>query len=225
MTPPSAQSVVIATPTLDGSLDCRYVAALLHSTAALTRAGIPFEINFEVGNSLIPDARNKLVAKFLDSQHTDLLFIDSDLAWAAPDLLKLLSYNVPFVAGVYQRKSATKLDFTVKFGASITLESDGLLQAERTGTGFMRLRRDCLAAMVAAYPQLKLKDPATPPSNSLYAFFDTSIANGQYLGEDFTFCDRWRATGGKVLIDPNINFAHMGTKAFDTPLMNFLKQN
>ena len=193
MTLPSTQSVFIATPTLDGSLDCRYVAALLHSTAALTRRGIPFEVSFEVGNSLIPDARNKLVAKFLASQHTDLLFIDSDLAWSAPDLLKLLSYNVPFVAGVYQRKIPTKLDFTVKFGASISLDRNALMEAERTGTGFMRLRRDCLAAMVAAYPHLKLKDSGTPPSDWLYALLDTSIVNGQYLGEDFTFCDRWRA--------------------------------
>ena len=100
MTQPRVQSVFIATPTLDGSLDCRYVASLLHSTAALTRSGIRFEISFEVGNSLIPDARNKLVAKFLDSQHTDLLFIDADLAWSAPDLLKLLAYDTPFVAGV-----------------------------------------------------------------------------------------------------------------------------
>lgn len=193
MTLPSTQSVFIAPPTLDGSLDCRYVAALLHSTAALTRRGIPFEVSFEVGNSLIPDARNKLVAKFLASQHTDLLFIDSDLAWSAPDLLKLLSYNVPFVAGVYQRKSPTKLDFTVKFGASISLDRNALMEAERTGTSFMRLRRDCLAAMLAAYPHLKLKDSGTPPSDWLYALFDTSILNGQYVGEDFTFCDRWRA--------------------------------
>jgi hypothetical protein len=225
MTQPLAQSVFIATPTLDGSLDCRYVAALMHSTAALTQLGIRFEISFEVGNSLISDARNKLVAKFLASQHTDLLFIDSDLAWSAPDMLKLLAYDVPFVAGVYQRKSLTKLDFTVKFGPSITLDRHGLIEAERTGTGFMRLRRDCLAAMVAAHPHLKLKDPGTPPSDWLYALFDTSIANGQYLGEDFTFCDRWRAAGGKVLIDPQINFAHIGTHAFDKPLMDSLKQN
>ena len=62
--------------------------------------------------------RNKLVAKFLASQHTDMLFIDSDLAWSAADLLKLLACDVPLVAGVYQRKSLTKLDFTVKFGPS-----------------------------------------------------------------------------------------------------------
>lgn len=215
----------IATPTLDGSLECRYVAALLHSTEALTQRGIRFEISFEVCNSLISDARNKLVAKFMASQHTDLLFIDADLAWSAPDLVKLLSYDVPFVAGAYQRKSLAKLDFTVKFGATITLGTQGLMLAERTGTGFKRLRRDCLAAMVTAYPQFRLKDPGTPPSDWLYALFETSIANGQYLGEDFTFCDRWQAVGGKVLIDPKINFEHIGTKPFDEPLMNFLKQN
>jgi hypothetical protein len=220
----SAQSLFIATPTLDGSLDCRYVAALLHSTTALAQRGIQFEISFEVGNSLIADARNKMVAKFLASQHTDMIFIDSDLAWSAADLLKLLAYDTPFVAGVYQRKSRSKLDFTVTFGPSITLDANALIQAERTGTGFMRLRRDCLTAMVSAYPELKLKDSSTPPSDWLYALFDTSMVDGHYLGEDYTFCDRWRAAGGKVLIDPSINFAHMGTEAFDRPLMDFLKQ-
>ena len=75
----SAQSVLIATPTLDGGLDARYVSALLRSTDALRAQKIRYEINFELGNSLIADARNQLASRFLRSQCTDIVFIDSDV--------------------------------------------------------------------------------------------------------------------------------------------------
>lgn len=225
MAPPNKKSVFIATPTLDGSLDCRFVSALLKTITSLTVARIGYEFCVEIGNSIIADARNKLVSRFLCSEHTDMVFIDSDLSWIESDFLKLLSYDVPFLAGVYQRKSSERVDFTVKFGSTIVNEPNGLLEVERVGTGFMRIRRDCLEALMSCRPDLRLKDRENPTNTTLYALFDTSIVDGRFVGEDFTFCDRLRASGGKVLIDPNLNFSHFGTKAFDEPLMKFLRKN
>ena len=73
---------------------------------------------------------------------TDLVFIDSDVVWQPADLMRLLAWPVPLVAGVYQRKSS-KLDFAVKFGTKIGARGE-LVTAERAGPGFMRIRRDCL---------------------------------------------------------------------------------
>ena len=219
----SAQSVLIATPTLDGGLDARYVSALLQSTDALRAQKIRYEINFELGNSLIADARNQLASRFLRSQCTDLVFIDSDVVWQPADLLRLLAWPVPLVAGVYQRKSS-KLDFAVKFGTKIGARGE-LVTAERAGTGFMRIRRDCLEKMSGAHPEWRLVDAKDPANRRLFALFDTSIVEGQFIGEDFTFCDRWRALGGEVLVDPKIRLAHYGLHAYDEPLSNHLKPN
>jgi len=190
----------------------------------LHQRGVRAQIEFEIGNSLIADARNKLVSRFLASGASDLLFIDADLSWTAEDLLRLLAYPVPFVAAVYQRKSRTKIDFAVKFGAAIAMDANRLMEVERVGTGFMRLRRDCIATMVAAHPELRLKNPLAKDDPNFHALFDTSIVDGEFIGEDFTFCDRWRALGGKVMIDPAINLQHHGAAAYDEPLLKYLQK-
>jgi hypothetical protein len=153
------------------------------------------------------------------------VFIDADLSWSPEDFWRLVGFPVPFVAGVYQRKSRTKIDFTVKFGTAIAMDAQRLMQVERVGTGFMRLRRDCIEKMAAAHPSLRLDNPASPDDANLYALFDTSISNGQFIGEDFTFCDRWRAIGGQVLIDPAIHLVHHGAAAYDEPLLKYLQRH
>ncbi len=224
--PASAPSLFIATPCLDGNVGAHYTASLVRTMTTLQQKGWRSpQIDFEIGNSLIADARNKLVARFLASGATDLLFIDSDLSWSPDDLVRLASYDVPFVAGVYQRKSRTKVDFAVKFGATIGMDAQRLMEVERVGTGFMRLRRDCLEKMVAAHAPLRLDNPLVPNDANFYALFDTAIVDGQFIGEDFTFCDRWRAIGGKVLIDPTMNFGHHGAAAYDEPLLKYLQKN
>lgn len=221
----SAPSLFIATPCLDGNVNAHYAAALVRTTSLLDQRGIRCEIQFEIGNSLIADARNKLVAKFLASAATDLVFIDSDISWKPEDLLRLATHPQPVVAGVYQRKSRAKLDFAVKFGPTIAMDESRLIEVERAGTGFLRLRRDCLQALVAANPALKLKNPLQPGDPNFYALFDTSIVDGHYVGEDFSFCDRWRALGGKVFIDPAVELAHHGAAVYDEPLMKHLQRN
>jgi len=222
----SSPTLFIATPCLDGNVNAHYAASLVRTMTALQQRGWRSpQIDFEIGNSLIADARNKLVARFLASDCSDLVFIDADLSWPADALLRLASYDVPLVAGVYQRKSRAKVDFAVKFGRAIGLDAQGLMAVERVGTGFMRLRRDCLERMVAAHPSLRLTNPATAEDAQFYALFDTVVVDGQFIGEDFTFCDRWRATGGQVRIDPTINLSHHGAAAYDEPLLKYLQKN
>ena len=223
--PEPQRAIVIATPSLDGNVSAHYTGALVRTLGLLRQRGLGAEIHFEIGNSLIADARNKLVSKFLATDARDLVFVDSDLAWKAEDFVRLMSAPHPFVAGVYQRKSRTKIDFTVKFGPTIAMDEHRLMEVERVGTGFMRLRRDCIEKMVAAYPQLKLRNPSAPDDPNLVALFDTTVVDGQFIGEDFTFCDRWRAIGGQVLVDPSMNFGHHGAAAYDEPLLKYLQRN
>jgi len=220
-----APSVFIATPALDGQVNAHYTASLLRTQSAFARLGWNFEISFEIGNSLVTDARNKLVARFLGSAHTDLVFIDADISWQAEDLVRLLRHDADVVAGVYQRKSRAKLDFTVKFGPRITRDAQGLMTVDRVGTGFLRIRRPVLEHLVRCHPELQLKHPTEPGNPHLHALFDTAIVDGEYVGEDFTFCDRWRRAGGQVKIDAAIALSHHGAAVYDEPLMKYLTRN
>jgi hypothetical protein len=224
--PASNPTLFIATPCLDGNVSAHYTASLVRTMTRLQQRGWRSpQIDFEIGNSLIADARNKLVARFLASDCSDLVFVDADLSWSPDDLLRLASYDTPFVAGVYQRKSRAKVDFAVKFGSAIGMDSQQLIAVDRVGTGFMRLRRDCIEKMVAAHPSLRLKHPTAPDDGHFYALFDTTVVDGEFIGEDFTFCDRWRAIGGQALVDPSMNFGHHGAAAYEEPLLKYLQRN
>lgn len=103
-----------------------------------------------------------------------------------------------------------------------------------TGTGFMMIRKDVPEIMAQHYPELKytpdyaLHNPGFDDSRDkgVFAFFDTriftdetSIAKKQagvkrYLSEDYSFCQLWRAIGGKIFVCPWINLVHHGTYQF-----------
>src|SRR6266404_2913402 len=101
----AASQVMIGTPAMDGKLCAQYVESLINTQNALQGAKIVLSVKFELQDSLVMSARNTILAAFRKSKATDLMFIDSDIGWEPPDLLRVLNYDVPLVAGVYPRKS------------------------------------------------------------------------------------------------------------------------
>ena len=222
MTRSRTKRVMIGTPAGDGTVCVPYLRSILESWALLTAANWQMSMHLVIQDSLVMHARNEIVSYFMNSAAEDLVMIDSDIGWVPRDLVRLLRHDVPLVAGVYQRKSEEKVDFTVKFPAAGVVRDmqTGLLKAERVGTGFMRLRRDALELMRKKYQHLSYEDKSGQVE---YCLFDTSISNGQFCGEDFTFCDRWRAIGGEVWVDPDIRLSHIGSKTFDKPIWDVLR--
>lgn len=218
--PLNTRSVLIATPSRDGRVEARYMSAVLQTFDLLRQNGIGHNIHMVLGNSLIADARNRLVQGFMKSNHTDLLFVDDDMVWQPEAVLRLLAWDVPFV-GVAARRRKPETSFCIDFGTRIEARGE-LVTAEHVGTGFLRLRRDCLEAMIQAYPDRHVKDEN---GETYYCLFDTGIApNRNYVGEDVFFCSRWKAIGGEVLVDPHIPIEHLGTYAYSGQLSQFLKK-
>lgn len=216
----SYQGVLIATPSRDGRVEARYMSSVLQTFDLLRQHGIPHNVIMVVGSSLIADARNRLVQDFVQSTYSDLLFIDDDIAWKAESVMRLLSWNVPLV-GAAARRRKPDTSFCIDFGTTIAARGE-LVTAESVGTGFLRLRRDCIEAMIKAHPDRQVKDET---GRAYYALFDTGIApNRNYVGEDVFFCARWRELGGEVLVDPQIPLEHIGSHSYAGQLSDFLKK-
>ena len=66
----------------------------------------------------------------------------------------------------------------------------------------------------AAAPKAPAKPAPQKINFSADALFDFDIVNGQYVGEDYLFCDRATQLGFKVYIDVDISLPHVGTEAF-----------
>jgi hypothetical protein len=97
----------------------------------------------------------------------------------------------------------------------------------------MLIRRNVLEQMAAMHPELKYRQSFTADSTAtatdlanLYALFDTSLdpEQGLYLPEDYTFCKRWRATGGEIWVDTSSKFVHVGSYAFHGDFSAYLSR-
>lgn len=110
-------------------------------------------------------------------------------------------------------------EYVMNFGQIPTREGS-LLSLKHIGTGFMLISRKCFNLFKEHYSFLKYKDDhgvLTPLEDAeLYAFFDTDIAEGHYLSEDYLFCKRWEdISDEKIWIDLTIKLSHTGPHKFE----------
>ena len=228
-------SILVGTPCYHGSVSMEYAVSMLGLQRELNRDGIDFSLEMTGSVSLIPIARNYIVAKLLgEPRFTHLLFIDADIGFDPAVVPRYLAADKDIVAGVYplkqldlaamrnlprERPTAAALHYAARIGAGERPTADGFVKAEYAATGFMLIRRGVLERMAARYPELKYRHSFTLggaiDGAHLYALFDTSLdANGVYLPEDYTFCARWRAMGGEIWVDARSKFTHVGRQVF-----------
>ena len=207
--------VMVAIPAYTGMLHMGTMRSLFADMLVITDAGHKFSLKDDCGNAMIADCRNKIVADFLSSDCTDLIFIDSDVAWERGALLKLLNYPVDFVAAVYpQRKDP--INFCVRYLDKPELWADpetGLLEVDGVPAGCMRISRRCAERMVQHYAHLEYACADTPDKKA-WDIFGTYWNGKLKFGEDYSFCNRWRDIGGKIWVDPMIRLGHCGFKTF-----------
>lgn len=235
---------MIATPCFGGQITETYFQSMIGTYAWAQANDVSLGVYTISGESLIPRARNSLVMNFLndyDGIFEDLFFIDADQGWTPENFKRLLEAPYDIACGVYPKKKIhwslaqkawldqpENLEFvvanSVMYSSAVPdhtmLTDDGFTLCRNGATGFMRIRRQVIETMIAAYPELEYdKDPEAEPGKIAYALFDPYIEdNGVsriYLGEDYAFCRRWQSLGGEIYSDiagPLIQ--HVGTHIY-----------
>jgi hypothetical protein len=235
--------VLMGTPAFGGQLTGSYVDSVLRlQKACLEEGSLEFNVLEPRGDSLVTRSRQNIVARFMeDPNSTHLLFADSDIGFEPEQVFRLVRFDVDMAAAVYPLK---RFDFTrIKpfdpaagtpsrssfLTYDVELEEsfrntarNGFAKALQVGAGFMLIKREVFAAMFGHYPELKysgaalMNDPlARNPFR--YALFNCMIdeATGAYLGDDASFCRRWRNMGGEIWVDLESRLRHVGTVSFE----------
>lgn len=201
--------VFLATPSYSGQLCCEYQHSMAGTLDALFNAGVKVRQKILSGNPFIDRARNDLVASFLKSEASDLLFVDDDVGWDARAVTRVLSYSQEIVAGLVPKRDPTN-ESCFHQNALTGVVEDGLFQSMEAPTAFIRIKRSVFETLDAAYPQLKTMDSASEH----IPYFQTGIYNGGFVGEDIFFCRQWCALGHHVWIDSDISFTHRGSRVW-----------
>jgi hypothetical protein len=179
--------IFIGTPCYAGLAHCGYLQSMIELAINFTKLGIPFE-NMVLGNeSLIPRARNGIVARFYaDIDATHLLFIDADITFSWISVVKLLLSGKDLSGGCYPKKMInwTKVRQTLKDAPDVTDEillaksldyvfnpvyykegnnmvckiDRGMVKVKDIGTGFMMIKKDVIFRMMQQYPELQYKN-------------------------------------------------------------------
>lgn len=214
------RKLFISIPTYDGKLSIKLAYTLAALMPMAMQHGMSVKLGHVSGCSIITMARNMLVDQFLDSECTDLLFIDSDVIARPEDILRLMaqSGDKDITAGSYPRRARDKKFFMdLYFDENNELEFDGaMMRIQRVGTGFMLIRRHVVEDIANRSEKYLGQDGIGQVAN----VFEFSMQDGKFVGEDYTFCDKARSLGYKVWVDVEISLPHVGQEEFTNDFKN-----
>lgn len=216
--------LLIATPSGSGQYDRQFVTSLFPTFEILRQCGA--QVNFaEIPFcSDIALARAKIFGQFLRSGSTHLMSIDDDMGWNPQDVVKLLSHKRDFVAVAGPRKVFPPSFAVQNVGdmghpLPLNMEATGLIEVTDVGGAFTLITIECANRVRDAYPELAF---AGDDGRVEYAVYNPVVVARRYKSEDFAFCHRWRAVGGKIYVDPNVSLKHVGTHVWSGDWMTQL---
>jgi len=162
----------LASPLYGGMLHFNFYQSVLNLMTLAAREKVFVGIKHVINDSLVPRARNRLAAYFLESDATDILFCDSDMGFKPEDALSLVALDEPIVGGIYSRKQvdwvrvqrAARAGFRPDrlplfgvvpvlnwLGPVMNMPLDSLYPVRHLGTGFLRLRREVFESMIRKF--------------------------------------------------------------------------
>lgn len=181
-----------ATPTHDGRVHTVYTHGLLSAWGEFP--GCRWSVCNGTG---LARQRDRLVDEFASGDCTHLLFVDSDIAWHAGQVIDLLTTGKDFIGGTYCRKGPGK---PLTANLLDTWESD-LVEVSHVGTGFLLVSRGAVEQMLSAYAS----DTYESGDLTLVSLFQQHRDEGT---EDVSFCRRYRAIGGRVWMHTGVVLPH-----------------
>jgi predicted O-methyltransferase YrrM len=165
------------------------------------------------GYSAIDAARNQMATDALAQGFTELMWIDSDIAFDPNDVDRLRTHKLPITCGLYPKKGPRQFACEFLPGASSVLfgKQGGLGEIRYCGFGFTHVRREVFQTV---QKQLNLPTCNERFESPLVPFFAPMLVDepsGPWaVSEDYAFCERARQCGFKVWADTRIRLWHVG---------------
>ena len=224
-----------------GMVHSEYMMSTINLMSLCRQKNIKIGLRSIWFESLISRARNASVAFMLNKDYTHLLFIDTDMSFAAPDVLKLIDADKDVTVGVYPKKYfngqkvdamgsagkfpehwrhlATDFSTEIKPEMASKAKNDPIIEAEYAATGFMLIKRECIEKIIAAKPEIKYTndiDGYMEAGDNFYDIFQCKVNPNtkKYESEDYGFCKLWRSLGGKINVVTDISLGHRGFNTY-----------
>jgi len=239
MTP--TPSLYVATPAYGGIVHTSYMASLLGLQGMLLTKNIEFSVGTLDNCSMLAHARNVMVFNFLKTEHSHMLFVDSDMGFNPNDILHMLSFpahevsaimcpkkshNWEIIRGAVRKSPDIDLNTLAALGADFTgmfslppgvntMRVDGSpIEVHAIGTGIMLISRAMVERIIASGSLPAYTSAANGFPDPVHEFFRIGITDGILTGEDYFFCNLAREHGVKLYGFANFAVTHTGMHTF-----------
>lgn len=194
----------------------QYALSLVRTIVSLHKK-IKYDVFIMPSETYIHRARAFIVETFLrNKEFTHLFFIDADMEWTPDAFMKVLNCQEDFCGANYPKKN--KYEQWAATGG--TPRDDGLIESAMLPLGFCKIARQVFMRIAE-----KTKDKCRLFDEEITDYFShIKLENNIILGEDNSFCFRWKAAGGKCWIVPDCDIKHIGFYPFAGNYAQFLKE-
>jgi len=229
----------VSTPTLDGRVSIEYMRSYDNLKAALFQQKVNTNVDFLSGNSILPQARNYLVDRFMRSDADWILMVDSDISYEPMDIVACLPHLSDAIVGLpcckkfahwdrvaqtvrnnpdYPAKDIPAImadaNFAIPESGILQPDEYGLANVEWIGTGAMITSREALVKIIKANPNEK----TDADKKAVHEFFKYEPFSGKiggtdvtrYYGEDVSFCRLAKRSGLSVKAKIDAKTGHAG---------------
>jgi len=210
------QKLFLALPVYN-SLDTFFAQSLLK---LLNDPPCNMQMRMNPGDSLVSRSRNSLTNEFLESDCSDLLFVDTDLIFSTEHVARILKHEADIVGGFYPKKQEGDLAWVCNscFEPQ-AIRPDGLQRVRYMGTGFLRVSRRVFERMALECGERLRFNPDHSPGQTQYDFWTVGVYEypdgaRRHLSEDWYFCQRALDLGFEVWGDTKIVLKHVGQAVY-----------
>jgi hypothetical protein len=168
-------------------------------------------------SAAIDRTRSEMATKALSDGYEQLLWVDSDVSFEPDAVDRLRSHDLPLVGGLFAKRGIA--GFGCRFlpdTKELTLgEGGGPAEVRYLGTAFLLVHRRVYedVARVFSLPVCNAADAPAVPFFLPMVIQDTELGFW-YLSEAWSFCERARKAGHKVMVDTSIRLWHFGRYAY-----------
>lgn len=224
--------LMVGVPVYRGALFVNFVHSLLRLQDAAARANLLVDVQITDG-STINHSRNLLLAEFLDSDATHLLYCDSDVGFEPEEVFRMLDHEVECVAGTYWVRSID-LAGLISRPDPITYENEawsvmcrptgwiisneegspketeaGLVECLSVPAGMLMLSRAAVDRLLSA--DIDWYRSSWGSEGTIPRIWREPESLAVNMTEDVEFCRLFRSLGGTIYTDPTLRPTHFGT--------------
>jgi hypothetical protein len=221
------KGVLIAVPCYGGEIKMECHAAIGQLRATLGWAHVK-SAEYNQAMCDIVDARNMMLTHWYDNtpEYDHLLMIDNDMHFDAGMISQMIGMSKPFMGAIYhKRQMPVNGDIrSVLIGEPLEGEAtpeivNGFQRWKYVGGGVMLIKRRVVTDILKKFPDINdTMDPGfmkiAGVTRIIGAFNKMKDKNGRPLSEDYSFCERWRQTGGEIWAAVDYPISHIGAFAY-----------